>query len=114
MWATEASDNEALLHINSFCLMHQAHLIIKSELAMVDKFLKLTLSRSRLWGYFATLTKSAQLWRDHNKLIFKTWLITFGAESAMLNAKRIPGRPAPQSPAGMLSECDDDDDELKH
>ena len=41
------------------------------------------------------------------------WLITFGAESAMLNAKRIPGRPAPQSPAGMLS-WGDDDDELKH
>ena len=87
----EASKRPDVFLLDVDCWKHAAHLIVKSGLNSCDEFLK---DQGRPWRYFATMAKTANLWRANVKAVFTAFTkdAEYGAQGAMAHAKRVPGR----------------------
>ena len=71
------------------CTMHNAQLIIRDSLDVIDEFLK---AAEVPWRYFSLIAKTVNVWRDNGKKLFDEWLRQWGPESAMLHAYIVPHR----------------------
>ena len=74
-----------VLHVSSNCLAHQNHLGFKASLKLSEACLKLL--KCDL-GYFSSLAKIANCWRDVGKDIYQTWCSLFGAQHGNQAATR--------------------------
>lgn len=85
----EALECDGNIVLSVDCMFHAGHLVCKSGLALMDLTLK---KFDKKYGYFATLAKLTNLWRDKAKAIFQAWANSYGKPSAMNAAVHIPGR----------------------
>ena len=79
----------ATIFIDTNCFLHQAHLVFKQSLAIIDKFL-LRPSVARKWKFFSSLAKALHCWRDRARLAFLVGSLLNGPEWALRHAKAVP------------------------
>eukprot|EP00969_Alexandrium_andersonii_P325505 14382986-Alexandrium_andersonii.AAC.1 len=72
--------------MHSPCLEHQDHLIAHGGMKLVDALLA---AKGEGWGYFSTLAKICNTWRDRAPKVLEVWQATFGHESAHRHAVKL-------------------------
>ena len=79
-----------LLHFSDNCLQHQQHLGFKSTLR-VSEFILTCVFLSPL-GYYSSLAKLGNVWREIGLQIYEEWAQQSGALEANSVAKRAPNK----------------------
>lgn len=90
---TECADALPVLFLDCNCLMHQAHLITKSGLKVLDECLRASPVGLGFVGYYATLCKVVHLWRDSADRVFAAANELHGARWALEHARTPPCKP---------------------
>ena len=85
----ETEHLESVIVWEHTCWQHAAHLIVKTGLILVDSFLE---SQSRAFGFFSSLAKIVNLWRENARNMYLTWCNLHGSPSASVHARRLPPR----------------------
>lgn len=90
---TECAFALPVLFLDCNCLMHQAHLITKSGLKVLDECLRASPVGLGFVGYYATLCKVVHLWRDSADKVFRAATELHGARWALEHARTPPCKP---------------------
>ena len=88
--ATYRTENAAnVLFVDDDCKIHQGHIIYNNGITRIDYWLK---KLGRVYSYFGTVAKIANIWREHMSQIFIVWTALFSAATALLKAKKYMPR----------------------
>lgn len=71
------------------CQDHQAHLIVKGGLLLIDNMCK---ASGKKWTYYSSICKLTHIWRDHAKTVYHRWEQSFGCADAQRFALKLPPR----------------------
>ena len=84
--ASASSEVGAKIFLSWNCTMHNGHLVDRGGERLANRFVA---QQKRSWKRFNTLAKIANLWREHAKKIWTTWVAQCGISHALKHAKRM-------------------------
>ena len=79
-------DMPCFFYLPGTCLEHQSHLGVLGSLKHVDNMLR---EHGCAWRYFSSMAMITNTLRDLSQLLFSSWRVLFGDESAVARVKTL-------------------------
>ncbi|MFM7990044.1 MAG: hypothetical protein ACKPKO_63095, partial [Candidatus Fonsibacter sp.] len=90
MLTTILAPADRILFVDVSCGMHNAQLVVKNGLGIVDSWAR---EQNLGWrGYYASCAKLIHIWREKARNIYEAWCDQFGALSPRQRALKMPAR----------------------